>query len=248
LDGEARTVGVPDGFEEMAETIGRAAVSAANIDRLLNQPATARRIACRLCETFLGENVASDADIDQLGQGLSEHDLDIGWAVETVLRSRLFFSQANLGTRVASPTEFVVGTVRALELFASPPSTLLLAEQIGRLGQELFSPPNVFGWQEGRAWINTRSLIGRGNFVAAVMAGALQSPVLPVDALPLATRHTGTTDREELVSFFAHLFLGRDADDNLRTQIEAACQGHNDEEAARRIVEVLLASPAAQLC
>ncbi|MGE0376118.1 MAG: DUF1800 family protein [Planctomycetaceae bacterium] len=218
------------------------------LDLLLDQPATARRIAWRLCDTFLGENVASDADIDELGRGLSEHELDSGWGVETILRSRLFFSEANLGTRVSSPAEFVVGTVRALELFESPPSTLLLAEQIGRMGQELFLPPNVFGWEEGRAWINTRSLIARGNFAAALVRGELQSPVQGVNVLGWVTRHAGTADREETTSHVTRLLLGRDPGDPLRIQLVTACGNLNDGAAAQRMVEVLLASPAAQLC
>ncbi len=48
--------------------------------------------------------------------------------------------------RVLSPPEYVVGAVRVLGLFNPPPSTLLLAEWIGRMGQDLFYPPNVFGW------------------------------------------------------------------------------------------------------
>ena len=201
-----------------------------------------------MCDTFLGENVASDADVDALGQGLSEHDLGVGWGVETILRSRLFFSEANLGSRVASPAEYVIGTVRALELFAAPPSTLLLAEQIGRMGQELFLPPNVFGWQTGRAWINTRSFIARGNFAAAILAGELQSPTQSADALQQAARHTGTADRESVPSFYAQLLLGQDAPEALQSQLETACRGLNDEDAARRIAETLLASPDAQLC
>ena len=85
-----------------------------------------------------------------------------GRAVETVLRSELFFSDENLHARVADPVGFVVGTVRALERFAPPPSTLLLAEWTARLGQELFYPPNVGGWPGGRGWLSGRRNRGPG--------------------------------------------------------------------------------------
>ena len=49
-----------------------------------------------------------------LAAGLRKHDLDIGWAVETVLRSRAFFAEKNLGSRVPGPAEFLVGAARAL--------------------------------------------------------------------------------------------------------------------------------------
>ena len=55
-------------------------------------PATARRLAWRICRTFLGEGVADQHAMDELADGLTANRLNIGWAVETVLRSKLFFS------------------------------------------------------------------------------------------------------------------------------------------------------------
>ena len=58
-----------------------------------DQPAAADRLAWRLCATFLGEGVA-----DRHGpraswpSGLRRDDLHVGRAVETILRSELFFS------------------------------------------------------------------------------------------------------------------------------------------------------------
>ena len=104
-------------------------------------------MAWRICNTFLGDKVATDEDITDLAKELRDHDLDIGWAVERVLRSKLFFSDANLGGRVIGPAEFIIGLARALEVFDPPPSTLVLTEWMRRLGQDLFYPPNVGGWE-----------------------------------------------------------------------------------------------------
>ena len=121
---------------------------------LVEQPATARRLAWRLATMFFGEAAIDHAALDELAAGLREHDLSVAWAVETILRSKLFFAEANLRSRVLGPVEFVVGTLHALDLCQPPPSTLLLAEWVTRMGQELFAPPNVGGWPEGRyvAW------------------------------------------------------------------------------------------------
>ncbi len=59
---------------------------------LLDHPATARRLAERIGEQFLGEGVLDAAGLDALAEGLRQNDLRIGWAVETVLRSRTFFA------------------------------------------------------------------------------------------------------------------------------------------------------------
>jgi uncharacterized protein (DUF1800 family) len=112
---------------------------------VLEHPATARRLAFRICELLMGEGAVDDVVLKALTDGLRQRDLDIGWAVETVLRSRAFFADNNLRRRVAGPVEFVVGAARALEVFDPPPSTLLLADWAARLGQDLFRPMSVAG-------------------------------------------------------------------------------------------------------
>ena len=102
-----------------------------------------------LSGVFLSDSSADDPAIDALAAALRERQWNVGWAVETVLRSRRFFANAELGNRVAAPPEYAVGAVRALECFTPPPSTLLLADWMARMGQELYYPPNVGGWAEG---------------------------------------------------------------------------------------------------
>ena len=98
-------------------------------------------------------------------------------------------TRANLGNRVSSPIEFAVGAVRALEMFDPSPSTPVLADWCGRLGQDLFYPPNVGGWPGGRAWITTRSAIGRANLAAALVGGESVGLSTPFDPIALAARH-----------------------------------------------------------
>jgi uncharacterized protein (DUF1800 family) len=199
---------------------------------LLDHPATSRRLAWRLCHEFFGEGAIDKAAIEALAEGLRTHDLDIGWAVATVLRSRLFFDASNLGNRVSSPIEHALGTVRALEMLDPPPSTPVLADWCARLGQDLFDPSNVGGWPGGRAWITTRSAIGRANLAAALIEGTSVGLSAPVDLIALATRH----GQRRNPSFFARLLLGAD---DPEVPLDAT-------EPARRAVIRLLSSPAAQ--
>ena len=146
---------------------------------LLTRPATSQRIAWRICDLLMGEGIASKAAMDELACGLRANQLSVEWAVSTVLRSELFFSDANIASRISSPIEFTVGTVRSLEMLASPPSTLILAAWVKRLGQDLFYPPNVGGWKGGRSWLTSRRIVGRANFAAALVAGKLRAPTDP---------------------------------------------------------------------
>ncbi len=74
---------------------------------LAGQPATAHRLASRLCGLFMGEQAVNAPAVAALAVGLRDHHLDIGWGVETILRSQAFFASANIRTRVLGPTEFV---------------------------------------------------------------------------------------------------------------------------------------------
>jgi uncharacterized protein (DUF1800 family) len=216
---------------------------------LLEHPATADRLAARLCEFFLGEGAVDMAGVRALAAGLRERDLDVGWAVETVLRSRAFFAEANLGTRVLGPAEYVVGAARALELLGPAPSTLVLAEFIANLGQDLFHPPNVGGWPGGRAWLSTRAAVGRCNYAAALLDGdGVGLPEAP-DVLALTRRHGRGRDWEDLVSFFAELLLGGVPSRAWRERLLAALGpgATLDPATARRAAALVLSCPESWL-
>ena len=180
---------------------------------LLAHEATSYRLSWRLCVLFMGEGVVSETAISELAAGLRMNNLDIGWAVETILRSELFFSDANIASRISSPVEFLVGAVRSLEILEKPPSTLILAEWCTRLGQDLFHPPNVGGWNGGRNWLTSRTIVARSNFAAALVAGQLRAPATPPDLERLATKCWEAEEKNVPAGFAALLLSEPCADD-----------------------------------
>ena len=208
---------------------------------LLDHDATSERIAWRLCDMLMGEGVVSDVATKELASGWREHDLHIGWAVETILRSELFFWDANIASRISSPVEFLLGTVRSLELMEKPPSTLILAEWCTRLGQDLFYPPNVGGWNGGRSWLTSRTIIGRSNFAAALAAGELRAPADPPPLQELATKCGANGSAGSTFEFFASLLLS--------TQVakEGITDEDNKSDRLGSLVAHLLSRPEAQL-
>ncbi|HUP81117.1 MAG TPA: DUF1800 domain-containing protein [Pirellula sp.] len=213
---------------------------------LLKQDATAKRIAVRLCEMFFGEEVVDEKSLSELAAGLQKNELSVAWGVETVLRSHLFFSKANIRSRVAGPVELVIGTARTLEMQKDPPSTLLLGAELRKLGQDLFHPPNVFGWPEGREWIHTRSVLARHGFADAIVAGKLhQSAHSPLICEHLATQHGFSNKREQVLEFYGLLISNQsnavmrygDGADIKTTEHDQLC----------RVVLRILADPENQL-
>ena len=167
-------------------------------DHLLVQPGVADRLTWRICATFLGEDVADLAARRELAGQLRGDDLHVGRAVATILHSSLFFSARNLHARVSDPVGFVVGSVRALERFDPPPSTLLLAEWTGRLGQELFTHLMSAAGQAGGAGFrggpSSRVPISPQPWPAAGSIPMPHRPIfagLPHTMVSMATRSTG---------------------------------------------------------
>ncbi len=216
---------------------------------LLERPATARRLAVRLSEQFFGEGVLDKTGLDALAEQLRRDNLNVGKAVEMILCSRLFFAERNLATRVLAPAEYVIGAVRALEMLEPPPSTVALADWITLLGQDLFYPPNVFGWPGGRRWINTRSVVSRANCVAALAGGSSAGRPEPLDALGIARRHQRGRDLDDIINFYAELLLGAPPSAAFLGRLSKALETKAtlDSEIVRRVVVLILASPEAQL-
>jgi uncharacterized protein (DUF1800 family) len=214
---------------------------------LLQHPATSLRLAWRICDTFLGEGDIDAPGIRLLASGLRQRDLDIGWAVGTVLRSRAFHQGRGGRGHIVSPVEFVVSAVRALELFEPAPSTLVLAEWTSRLGQDLFYPPNVGGWSGGRSWISAGAMIGRTNYAAALAGGRDIGLPGPPDVLALTERHGFGRDLGAVTAFATGVLLGVDARAGRCPSLEGALRSDLPKpDAARRIVSLVLSSLQAQ--
>ncbi|GAA4453156.1 hypothetical protein GCM10023156_23670 [Novipirellula rosea] len=146
-------------------------------DLLIAQRATAERLAWRICDHFLGTPVPQVA-IDQLAKILRELDLHIGKAVAQVVRSERFFSNDVVGQRFRSPVSLVVGGIRELGLHEDTSGKAAVSPQLAAswmeaMGQHLFHPPGVAGWQGGKSWLGSQSMIQRAAFAKSLSEGEL---------------------------------------------------------------------------
>jgi len=128
------------------------------IDIVLEQERTAVHIVAKLWRELVGD-VADPAEIDRIATRFRESGYEIRTALSALLQSDAFWSDENRANRVKSPVELLVGTCRNLELNVDRPRQLVRAGRA--LGQDIFDPPNVKGWDGGTAWITTSSLMQR---------------------------------------------------------------------------------------
>jgi hypothetical protein len=85
-----------------------------------------------------------------------------------------------VGAKVLSPIDFLVGANRRL---GAQPAPLIVTQGAGSLGQKLFDPPNVKGWEGGFAWISTATLMQRGNLAGMLLGVVDQSDLRNDDEL-----------------------------------------------------------------
>ncbi len=131
---------------------------------LADHPATALRI-CHKLFAFFAHDDPSPKVLQPLLQTWGESGGSIREVLRTLFLSEAFASPRAWRAKVKSPAEYVIGTIRALGGTVTPRA---MAPLMGRMGQDLFNPPSVKGWDGGLAWISTSSLFERFNFAAAV--------------------------------------------------------------------------------
>ena len=138
-----------------------------SIDWILQQPQAARFIVGKLYRQFVCDEPAPPPQLlEPLAHELRENQWQIGSVVQRILGSRLFFSGHALGRKVRSPVDMAVGLLRSLD---ATTNTRRLAAELEQNGQGLFFPPNVKGWDGGRAWINSSTILGRANMTARMI-------------------------------------------------------------------------------
>ncbi|MDW8309727.1 MAG: DUF1800 domain-containing protein [Verrucomicrobiales bacterium] len=146
------------------------------LQQIVAQPQAARFITAKLWNFFAGQP-PQPALNDALATVFRKHGNHFKPLLRVMFRSEEFYDPALIRAQVKSPVQWLVGTVRMLEM-ELPPAPVCGAI-LRQLGQELFAPPNVKGWDGGLTWITTNTLLARYNLAAALVMGqwaALGSP------------------------------------------------------------------------
>ena len=133
---------------------------------IFTQPAAARLFARELLAFFVYSD-PEPALIDAVAEQIRRNDYTLQPVLANLLRSNLFYSDRAYRALVKSPVQFVVGAYQLFGLTTVDQPTL---GALRRMGQVLFYPPNVKGWDGGAAWLNSQTMLTRENFAAGLSA------------------------------------------------------------------------------
>jgi uncharacterized protein (DUF1800 family) len=216
---------------------------------LLEQPACAEYLCAKLFRYFVsGSSAPSQRLIAPLARSFRDSGYQIARPVEMILRSNLFFEPRMRRKLVKSPVEFAVGTIRALEILNPTVQSSALVDACTRMGQSLYVPPSVAGWDGGAGWINSTAMLARANLALGLLSDQNDALGRRSDPQALAAQ-CGFGGRSELAKFFVDLLVQDGLGPRPRQQIEkaASAKSANAETAAREVVRLVLTSPEYQL-
>ncbi|MCE3075857.1 DUF1800 domain-containing protein [Chryseobacterium gwangjuense] len=125
---------------------------------ILEQKATSKFITTKIYKFFVNENV-DESIVNKLSESFYQSGYDIKKLMKDIFSSSWFYDKKNIGNRIKSPIELMVGMMRTLPMNIQNPENLIVYQKL--LGQMLLYPPNVAGWPNGKSWIDSSTLMLR---------------------------------------------------------------------------------------
>lgn len=197
--------------------------------------------------------------VAQMERALRRSGYEVREALRELFLSEHFYSGAVVREQIKSPVELVVGAVRSLGTPVRDLSVLL--DALDLMGQNIFFPPSVKGWDGGRTWINTSTLFVRQNILAYLLTGKMPegydalaasetydpTPLLAQldHAVPGSSREAGAVTKY-LLRFTLGVQTGR-PEETLRAFL-AGHDGVVNRETVTGVLLLISAMPEYQLC
>ncbi|HEX3627479.1 MAG TPA: DUF1800 domain-containing protein [Verrucomicrobiae bacterium] len=189
--------------------------------QIVAQPHSAVFITGKIWNFFAGQMPSPD-----LNQALAAEFRANGNNFKPFLRamfsSEEFYSQDVVKNEVKSPVQWLVGTSRMLE--SDLPAPLICMGMLRTLGQDLFQPPNVKGWDGGLSWITTNTLLARYNEAETLVTGTLQ-PLAGADFSPKGNGKKGPKNEKQFQKLAQRIRVGGVNVNKILTADERANKG-----------------------
>lgn len=140
------------------------------IDILLQQEETAKFITRKIYRYFVNDQI-NESRVEQLASQFRQSDYNIELLMHSIFESDWFYDAENIGCKIKSPVELIVGLNTVFAPEYNKPEALHFLMKL--LGQILFYPPNVAGWPGGKRWIDSSTLMLRLKLPSAVLNGGV---------------------------------------------------------------------------
>lgn len=136
------------------------------LNMLLQNRHTAKFLTLKIYK-YLVNDVPNKERIDQLSEEFYQSGYDIQTLLKGIFLSDWFYDQENMGVKIKSPVDLLVGMCRSTGISFSQAEGPLFIQK--HLGQMLLNPPNVAGWPGGKNWIDSSTLLFRTRLMEIVI-------------------------------------------------------------------------------
>ncbi len=137
------------------------------IAALARSPHTAAYLARKLYRFFISEFGDVDEDfVNRVSSAYFRSGYNMRAVMREVLWSPQFWDERNRYTRYSWPAEFAVRAIKDVGWRGLSLNDARLA--LANMGQVLFDPPDVAGWETGPSWFSTGAMLSRMNFASAL--------------------------------------------------------------------------------
>ena len=99
--------------------------------------------------------------INELAQTFVSSDFEIAPVLRQLFKSEHFFDETTIGVIIKSPYDLYFNFIRETGFGYGDGTIINVMDNATRIGQELWDPVDVAGWQRDREWINTNYFIVR---------------------------------------------------------------------------------------
>lgn len=144
------------------------------INIILEQKQCAHFVCGKIYTYFVNETVNA-AHIEELANRFYK-DYDIENLMRYIFNSEWFYSEENIGAKIKSPIELLVGMNKIVPITFKKQKDVLKIQKL--LGQTLLNPPNVAGWKGGKNWIDSNTIMLRLK-LPSILLGNAQISVKP---------------------------------------------------------------------
>jgi uncharacterized protein (DUF1800 family) len=135
------------------------------INAVARHPATGPRLARKLYAFFMNESDTPDAALLQdVARIYYESGYEIKPMIRRLLTSAQFHEDRNWYKRYSWPVEFVARSLKEVGWNGFSVGNALTP--LLNMGQQLYEPPDVAGWDLGRGWFSSAGMLARMNFAA----------------------------------------------------------------------------------
>jgi len=139
------------------------------INALAANPNTGRYLATKLYKFFVNDiGPVNSTFVNRVAGVYQSSRYDMRAVMREVLLSPEFWDDSAYFARYSWPVEFVIRALKDIGWVGFSVNDAVTP--LANMGQILYEPPNVAGWDAGETWFSTSAMLARQNFAAQLAA------------------------------------------------------------------------------